>query len=163
MRLILLLFLLTSLTVAPVAAQTDALKYAGLRYGPTQPKGVKYVSGALISERNDEKEYGISEVHKGRVKALWFERLARRDERGIPYWELLDVLVAPPHTGKQILVYASCRLKNQYNPEIVALVDNQPSEEFLTRVRKAWRANRQTGKFEVLPTKGIKCTNQALE
>ena len=106
-RLALLFFVLTSLTVAPAAAQRapssnkqssaqiDAPKYTGLRDGSTQPKGVKDIGSALISGLNDEKEYGIEEVHKGRVKALWFERIARFDEKGIPYWELMDVLVIP--------------------------------------------------------------------
>lgn len=158
MRVILLVFLLTSLSIAP--AQTGAPKYTGHRYGSTQPKGVKYIGGSLISELDDQTEYGIAEVHRGRVKALWFERLIRRDEKGIPYWELKDVLVVPPYPKSQLLSYSFCLMNNLPDKEIVAIVDYQPDAEYFTRVRKAWRANRQTGKFEVIPTKGIKCTNE---
>lgn len=163
MRTILFVCLLICLAVAPSAAQsgsqTDAVKYIGRRYGPTQPPGIKYVGGALISELEDQKEYGISQVHKGRVKVLWFERMTHRDERGVPYWELMDVLVVPPHTRKQVVVYATCLMENRADKEIVAIADYQPGEQYFTRVRKAWRANRQTEKFEVIPTKGIKCEN----
>lgn len=171
-RAIVLVCLLTSLAVAPSgaqrgstsnkqrSAQTDAVKYIGRRYGPTQPPGFKYIGGALISELGDKKEYGISEVHKGRVKALWFEYMTHRDQGGVPYWELKDVLVVPPHSSKQVLAYATCLIGNRPDKEIVAVVDYQPNEQYFTRVRRAWRANRQTEKFEVIPTKKIKCENE---
>ena len=50
-------------------------------------------------------------------------------------------------------------MNNRPDKEIVAIVDYQRGVEYFTRVRKAWRANRQTEKFEVIPTRGIKCEN----
>ena len=143
-----------------VSAQTGAPRYTGERYGPTQPKGIKYIGGALISEVNEEKEYGIAEMQKGRVRVLWFEYLTRRDDKGSPYWELKDALLIPRYPKSQILTYSFCWTNNQPDKEIVAIVDHQSGVEYFTRVRKAWRANRQTGKFEVIPTKGIKCENE---
>jgi hypothetical protein len=154
---VLLIFLLTSVTIA--SAQTDAAKYTGLRYGPTVPKGIKYVGGSLISEIGDKREYGVAEVHKGRTKLLWFERIKHFDDEGKPYWELMDAIVVPPHPKGQVLVYSFCWMNNHPDKEIAAIVDYQADAEYFTRVRKAWRANRQTEKFEVIPTKGIKCEN----
>ena len=158
---IILFCLLTSLALAPVAAQrsTDTAKYIGVRHGPTLPREVKLIGGGLVSAVGDEKEYAMSEVHRGRTKMIWFDRLTHRDEKGVAYWEVKDVLVLPTIPKRQALVYALCLLNNKPDGEIAAIVDNQPHVQYFTRVRKAWRANRTTEKFEVIPVKGVKCEN----
>lgn len=92
---------------------------------------------------------------------LWFDRLTHRDEKGVAYWEVKDVLVLPAIPKTQILVYAMCLLNDQPDGEIAAVADHQPTEQYFKRVRKAWRANRTTEKFEPMPVKGIKCENPA--
>ncbi|HSE16603.1 MAG TPA: hypothetical protein VLB46_06095 [Pyrinomonadaceae bacterium] len=165
-----LLCLLTLLTLAPAAAQrastppkqtTDTAQYIGLRYGPTLPRGLKSTGGSLVSAVEDEKEYAMSEIRRGRIRMLWFDRLTHRDDNGIAYWEVKDVLVLPAIPNSQILVYAMCLLNDKPDSEIAAIADHQPTEQYFTRVRKAWRANRTTEKFEPMPVKGIKCENPA--
>ncbi len=137
----------------------EMVKYFGLRHGPTLPKGLKSIGGALVSEVNDSKEYAMSEVHKGTIKMLWFDRLTHRDDSGHPYWELKDVLVLPPMRKNHIIAYRACFLDNQPDNEIAAVVTYVPQAQYFTRVHKAWRANRTTEKFEVIPARGIKCEN----
>lgn len=169
MRLI-LLCLLTCLTLAPAAAQrassppkqpTDTAKYIGLRHGPKLPPGLKSIGGSVVSAVDDEKEYAMSEIQRARTRMLWFDRLTHRDEKGVAYWEVKDVLLLPAIPKNQILVYAMCLLNDQPDGEIAAIADHQPTEQYFTRVRKAWRANRTTEKFEPMPVKGIKCENPA--
>jgi hypothetical protein len=169
MRTIFLFSVLASLMLVPAAAQRtappvkqtiDTAKYIGLRHGPSLPPELKSLGGALVSAVGDEKEYSMGEVHRGRTKMLWFNRLTHRDDKGVAYWEVKDIIVLPPIPKKQLLVYAMCMLNNRPDGEIAAIVDYAPGVQYFTRVRKAWRANRTTEKFEVIPTtKGIKCEN----
>ncbi len=170
MKTLLLLTLSLSLLLTPsVSAQrsstqtqvaADMSKYIGLRHGPSLPAGLKNIGGALVSEVNDSKEYAISKVHKGRIKMLWFDRLTHHDDRGVAYWELKDVLVLPPIPRNQIVVYRGCLLEYQPDNEIAAVVTYEAGVQYFTRVHKAWRANRSTEKFEVIPMKGIKCESE---
>ncbi len=162
---IILLCLLTALTLAPAAEQRaasqapDVTKYIGLRHGPTLPRELKLLGGSLVSAVGDEKEYAMSEVHRAKTKMLWFDHLTHRDDKGVAYWEVKDVLVLPAISRRQVLVYAMCLLNNKPDGEIAAVADYQEGVQYFTRVRKAWRANRTTEKFEPMPVKGVKCEN----
>ena len=160
MRVILLFCIFVFLMLAPAAAQRapDTAQYIGLRHGPALPTGLQQVGGSLVSAIGDEKEYVMTEVHKGATRMLWFERLTHRDEKGVAYSEVRDVMSIPRLPKKQLFVYAFCLLNNKPDGEIAAVVDKDDAQYF-TRVRRAWRANRQTEKFEAISNKGIKCEN----
>ncbi len=148
----------------PAAQQTasaaEASRYVGLRFQKSLPAGLKWVGGALVSHPyEDAEQYGLSEVHRGRVKMLWFEFMTGRDGAGQPHWEVKDVFLLPRTRRHESLIYSSCFSGGKPDREIVAVVDHRPDVEFFTRVSRAWRANRATGKFEAIPTKGIKCEN----
>ncbi len=141
------------------ASAVESAKYIGLRYSSSLPNGLENVGGSLVSDVNDAKAYSISQIHRGKVKMLWFE-LSNRNDSATPYSEVKDMLVLPEIRKNQILVsYSVCLLGNNLDREIVAIAYYQPDEEYFTRIRRAWRANRQTEKFEEIPTKGIKCEN----
>jgi hypothetical protein len=141
------------------ASAVEAAKYVGLRHRSSLPDNLKDEGGALISDINDATEYGIGEIPRGGMRMLWFERLTHRDDSGAAHWEVKDVLVLPRIPRNQILVYSMCFYGEKPDKEIVAIADYRPYVEFFTRVRRAWRANRVTEKFEEIPTKGIKCEN----
>jgi hypothetical protein len=150
-------------TASPDKGDTSAVertKYVGLRHSASLPYGLKDVGGALVSRLNDAKEYGISEVRRGRVRMLWFEYLTHRDQAGAPYWEVKDVLALPSIRRNQVLVYSLCFSGQKPDSEIVAIADYQPYVEFFTRVRRAWRANRSVERFEEISPRGVKCTNE---
>ncbi|MDT7603173.1 MAG: hypothetical protein QOF61_1170 [Acidobacteriota bacterium] len=142
------------------ALAVKASKYVGLKHGSHLPDNLKGVGGASISSMGDAKEYGINEVHQGRVKMLWFEHMTYRDDSGAPNWEVKDVLVLPTIPRNKVLVYSFCSSGKKPDSEIVAIADYQPDEEFFTRVRRAWRANRKTEKFEEISPRSIRCTNE---
>lgn len=141
----------------PVPA--EVAKYIGLRHGPSLPDGLTLIGGALVSEVNDDEAYVLNEVHKGRIKMLWFAGLTHRDG-GAPYSEVKDLLVLPPIRKYQVVVYNTCFLHNRPDKEIVAVVAYHAGVQYFTCVYKAWRANRKTEKFEAIPVKGIKCENE---
>lgn len=138
----------------------EASRYIGLRYDGRQlPAGLKWVGGALVSHPyEDAEQYSLSEVHRGRVRMLWFNHMTHRDSAGNPHWEVKDVLVLPRIPRGQLLAYANCYSGKKPDGEIVAFVEYTDTE-FLTRVRRAWRASRAAETFEQIPPRGIKCTN----
>ncbi|MBW4617351.1 MAG: hypothetical protein KME21_29860 [Desmonostoc vinosum HA7617-LM4] len=52
----------------------------------------------------------------------------------------------------------SCLLKGVRDPEIVAIVKYQDSE-YWRQIKKAWRSNRNLGKFEEISPRNIACEN----
>lgn len=144
------------------ASAAEAARYVGLRYDTKSlPAGLKWTGGALVSDPyKDDRQYGLAQVHRGRVQMLWFEFMTHRDSAGTPYWELKDVFVVPRTRRHEKLIYASCFSGGKPDREVVAVVDRRQDAEFYTRVSRAWRANRATEKFEEMPTRGVKCENE---
>lgn len=147
---------------ARVDAPNDKSRYLGLRYGGNKlPRGHKWIGGALLSDPySDEKQYGVTEVSRGAVKMMWLDRLTHHDAAGHAHWEIKDVLFLPVVRKNQLLFYANCFLANKPDPELVVITDSASRGGYYGRVRHAWRANRQTEKFEQVTAAGIKCESQ---
>ena len=137
----------------------DKKPYLGLRYaGNKLPAGHKWMAGSLISDPyNDQKQYGVAHVVRGRVNMMWFDLLTHNDAEGQPHWIIKDVLFLPPIAKNQLLFHVDCSLGDKPDSELVVIVDSVLREGYYTSVRHAWRANRRTEKFEPIATKGIKC------
>lgn len=149
----------TPLPTSKNISASERAKYVGLQYSLFLLDGLEKVGGTLVSDVNDSKIYSISQIHKGKIKMLWFE-LMIRDNSNTAYSEVKDVLILPEIRKNQILVnYSACLLNDKLDSEIVAIAFNQPDEEYFTRISRAWRTNRTTEKFEEILVKGIKCEN----
>jgi hypothetical protein len=164
--------LLIALVLAPYAqgqqrpagldAPNDKSRYIGLRYGGNKlPRGHKWIGGALLSDPySDEKQYGVTEVSRGTVHIMWLDRLTHHDAAGDAHWEIKDVLFLPVMRKNRLLFYVNCSLANKPDPELIVITDSAVSGGYYGRVYHAWRANRQTEKFEQIPVAGIKCEAQ---
>lgn len=146
-------------TPARLNSTSDKSPYLGLRYaGNKLPRGHKWIGGSLLTNPySDEKQYGVTEVSKGRVKMMWLDRLTHHDEAGNAHWEIKDVLFLPPMRNNQLLFYVDCSLANKPDSELVVITDSVLRGGYYGRVHYAWRANRQTEKFQKIPVTGIKC------
>ena len=146
-------------TPAGLNSTDDKSPYIGLRYaGNKLPRSHKWIGGALLTDPySKEKQYGVTEVSKGRVKMMWLDRLTHHDAGGNANWEIRDVLFLPPMRSNQLLLYVDCFLANKPDSELVVITDAVVRGGFHGRVRHAWRANRQTEKFQQIPVAGIKC------
>jgi len=136
----------------------EASKLVGLRYGPGLPEGYALQRAALIDAMNG-KEFGITHVKKGSTQMVWFDVMTHRVSKKA-HWMILDVLVLPSFTINETLEIGQCFLNGVIDSEIVAIVEEERDQEFLSKIHRAWRANRGTGKFESIPPIGIKCTNE---
>lgn len=136
--------------------------YLGLRYaGNKLPHGHKWIGGALLTDPySDEKQYGVTEVAKGRVKMMWLDRLTHHDAAGNAHWEIKDVLFLPALRKNQLLFYVNCSWADKPDSELVVITDAVVRAGYYGRVRHAWRANRKAEKFQQIPGARIKCEGQ---
>jgi hypothetical protein len=87
---------------------------------------------------------------------LWLEIISN-DTDGKAKYQVLDVLNLPPlESNEEVTTY--CQVRGKIDSEIVTISVSE-NTELLTDIKQAWRANRKTGKFEVIPTDGLACEN----
>lgn len=156
MKILFLLILVAAPTF--VSAQRKNLigyKHKGVVYGATLPNGARDLGGGLLSNEN----YGVSRFSKGGRFMLWLEKITARDEKGIPSWQVKDVLsVGKLKKNEEFLFsYSSSCLQNDKEK-----LDSIVQAKFLPKTKTykiihAWRANVKKEKFEKISVKGIKC------
>ena len=162
--LLLLMFFVSPFSQGPQTpagrnSTNDKSPYVGLRYaGNKLPRGHKWIGGAMLTNPySDEKQYGVTEVSKGRARMMWLDRLTHHDAAGNAHWEIKDVLFLPTIRKNQLLFYVDCLRFNKPDSELVVITDAVLRGGYYGRVRYAWRANRQTENFLQIPVTGIKC------
>ena len=152
--LILSIFLLPSIVFAQQNGYIG-YKHKGVIYGDTLPNGVKNFGGGLLSNDN----YGVSRFSKGKKYMLWLEKITGRDHKGIPSWEVKDVLVFDDLKKNQefLFSYSSpCRQNSKSNLDLIVKAEFLPKNNTY-KVLEAWKANVKKEKFEKISTGNIKC------
>jgi hypothetical protein len=153
-------------TPSPVVqpfAQAAPHNFIGLRYREL-PIGVESVAGWMLN-LSPPPEYAVARVRQGSQEMLWLEVLIDRDASGVPLFEVIDVLALPKlaedeTVASSIPYYCTQEGKDtEFNVELVAIVVYEPEKEYWSQIRRVWRANRQSGKFEEIGTEGIVCIN----
>lgn len=158
MKIKLIIFtLLLALPVLAIPQKTNykGYKHKGLVYGEILPNGVKVLGGGLISNEN----YGISRFSKGKKDMLWLEKITDRDEKGVPSWQVKDVLTFDTLKKNRELLFSyssSCLQSGKESLDIVVMTELSADKKSY-KVLKAWKANAKKEKFEKISTDNIKC------
>jgi len=126
--------------------------------GGVSSDGFMNVGGATIGKING-KMYAIDHLCNGKSHKLLLQVEISRSN-GVPQWKTLDVLLIP--VGSESLEIISgessyCRMNGKLDPELVCLA--AVTEEEFWNSTKSWRANRSTGKFQLLRKGKITCEN----
>ncbi|MDQ3749031.1 MAG: hypothetical protein M3367_08480 [Acidobacteriota bacterium] len=156
LKLLLLLIFLNVPTI--VSAQKKDLigyRHKGVIYGATLPNGAKDLGGGLLSNEN----YGVSRFSRGKKFMLWLEKITERDARGVPSWEVRDVLTFDKLKKNQEFLFSyssSCLQNGKEKLDLIVQADFLPKTKTY-KIIHAWRANVKREKFEKISTKGIKC------
>jgi hypothetical protein len=107
----------------------------------------------------DDGDYSMTWLSDGSVDLIWFEKqIYACIEKS--YTQVIDVLELPAIDKKNGLfsvMNAECYINGAIDPELVVIAEVGDSGQ-LANVGMAWRANRETGRFEELPAAGIICT-----
>jgi hypothetical protein len=123
--------------------------------------GAAEEGGALIDPAQ-EPLYALDVRRDSLGMMVWLTTKTGRDAEGSNEWRVLDVLRVPEVPPGHALVYTTlCSINNRPDPEIVAIARNgEPSQQQLTTITRAWRANREKPRFEEIATSGVACENE---
>jgi len=113
------------------------------------PSGLEFVFGSLISDS----DYALVQVivSENGAHLLWLSEIHCQNDN------IQDVLVLPTLKSNEALLVRNCQLNRQDDPEILAIGEFASGVIPLTKIEYAWRANRETKKFEILPSGNIEC------
>ncbi|MDQ3801898.1 MAG: hypothetical protein M3384_20940, partial [Acidobacteriota bacterium] len=130
-------------------------RHRGVVHGERLPNGARDLGGGLLSDEN----YGVSRFVKGRKQMLWLEKITSRDKKGIPSWEVKDVLVIsnPKKNQEFLFSYGStCTENGAEDLDLIVLAEFQAAQKSY-KVLQAWRADLLREKFQPLSVETIKC------
>ena len=153
--LLLLIFLIVPTIVSAQKKDLIGYKHKGVIYGATLPNGAKDLGGGLLSNEN----YGVSRFSRGKKFMLWLEKITDRDKKGVPSWEVKDVLTFDNLKKNREFSFSYSSTCVQNGKEILDLVvmTEFSAKKKTYKVIRAWRANVKTAKFEKISDKGIVC------
>ncbi|PMB53842.1 hypothetical protein CEN39_02260 [Fischerella thermalis CCMEE 5201] len=145
-------------------------EYIGFQYPvDQQPQGLEYLGGSNFgggAVRNMQGGYAY--VRQGQQNMLWLIGQRKQGSQGKPVWEILDVLSFPKYDQQlnnrtySLAWGGKCRTNNGLSNVEVAAIVVLENQEWLDKIKQAWKINRKTGKFESLPTNNIVCENPHL-
>jgi len=101
----------------------------------------------------------VSRFSRGKKFMLWLEKITERDARGVPSWEVRDVLSFDKLKKNQEFLFSyssSCLQNGKEKLDLIVQADFLPKTNTY-KIIHAWRANVKREKFEKISTKGIKC------
>ncbi len=153
--LLLLIFLIVPTIVSAQKKDLIGYRHKGVIYGATLSNGAKDLGGGLLSNEN----YGVSRFSRGKKFMLWLEKITERDARGIPSWEVRDVLSFDKLKKNQEFLFSyssSCLQNGKEKLDLIVQAEFLPKTKTY-KIIDAWRANVKREKFEKISTKGIKC------
>ncbi len=154
------IFIAFSIAALTTFANPSDVKYVGYRHkgvtrGEKLPNGVKDLGGGLLSDE----DYGVTRFVKGKKYMLWLEKIVERNDDGVPYWEVKDVLTFNKLKKNQRFLYSynsPCTENEAENLDLIVLAELAPKAKNY-KILKAWRANVKRGKFEKASLNGIVC------
>ena len=122
----LLIFSLTTFAAPEKKSEFVGYKHKGVLYGETLPNGVKDLGGGLLSDEN----YGVSRFQKGKKFMLWLEKITDRDKKGVPSWEVKDVLTFDNLKKNRNFHFPTVRpaAKRQGNLDLIVMTEHSEKE-----------------------------------
>ena len=154
---IILILLLAALPALGITNKNEYIgyKHKGVKFGQTLQNGAKDLGGGLTSDE----DYGVTRFAKGNKFMLWLEKITNRDNKGVPSWEVKDVLSFDNLKKNQNFMFSyssSCQRFGRENLDIVVMTELSPKTKTY-KILKAWKANVKKERFEKISIKGIKC------
>ncbi len=149
-----ILFSLTTFAAPQKKSEFVGYKHKGVLYGETLPNGARDLGGGLLSDEN----YGVSRFQKGKRFMLWLEKITERDKKGVPSWEVKDVLTFNNLKKNQVFLFSyssTCTRNGKVNLDLIVMTELSTKKTY--KVIRAWKANIKTGKFEKTSDKGVIC------
>ncbi len=154
---IIIVLLLVTFPVLAISKNSEYIgyKHKGVLYGETLQNGAKDLGGGLTSNEN----YGVTRFTKGKTFMLWLEKITGRDSKGVPSWEVKDVLSFDNLKKNHSFMFSyssNCKRFGKENLDMIVMTELLPKTKTY-KIVKAWTANIKKQKFEKISTNGIRC------
>lgn len=144
----------------PMVPQAPA-SYVGLSY-QILPLGLQDLGGWIVGEPQGGRLYAISRVQQEQKQMLWLELIVPPDSQGRPTYKVLDVINLPSIQSSEELAGSAglqCLQNGARDPELIAIAKYDDAN-YWRQIKRAWRANRNAGKFQEIGTSNIVCDNR---
>lgn len=127
---------------------------------PPYPNGVEPGVELLIGLSDEE--WGLESLSINDVHYLALEKLMSRNDMGEVLWKIYDLVRIPILSANEAVIPSGCMINNKIDDEVfvIALLDSESNFiRFVENknVLKAWRAERDIGKFLEIDTANITC------
>lgn len=134
---------------------------------PGAPAGVETLDLWQLGSFDEAGRDTTYRIHRARwsdrgrpAEVMWLEwDYHRPRSEGDSTHLVLDRIVVPPLADGELLEHTFCRANAEEDRWLLAIVVNDESQQHLTNVRRAWRANPATRRLEEVPVTGIDCFN----
>ncbi|QAA82222.1 hypothetical protein EI546_11035 [Aequorivita sp. H23M31] len=115
---------------------------------------IKHIGGYLLPKDSFDTDFGIAEYWSAEKRFLLFYKI--NDSKKT----ITDILEIDKKELKNRKLTEYCSTKNGFDSEIIAIVKDSDTE-FHSKIIKAWKTNRKSGKFEKVSNRKItKCGNE---
>jgi hypothetical protein len=131
---------------------------------PPYPDGWKEGGGVCIAqslgmERMCSFSMGILKSADGKI--LYVGKLVSSPDAKLPLWLVTDEMPYPVIPRKHYFTYVSCEKDGKSDETIMAIVKRPRAEmEWHDRIHTAYRVNLDSGRFEKISSKGVRCLNE---
>lgn len=112
-----------------------------------------------LLEYEDDIEFGVSVYRCTDHWRLEFEKFLGRLADGAPLWDVLDVLEVAKKKSDEVIVAETCSIGGVDNKGIV-VVAQETEEDWFVRLRVAWRADRELGRWMPIDPATVRCWNE---
>lgn len=142
--------------------------YIGFQYATKEElKGLEFVGGSIIFGGGAVKNMqgGYTQVRQGDKNMLWLMGQQKQTDKGLPVWQVLDVLSFSEYDQQlnnkaYFLGWGGrCKAESRSFREDVIAIFVLENKLALKDIKKAWKINRKTGKFEPHSNQNIICQN----
>jgi hypothetical protein len=120
------------------------------------------MGGSAISDVKVEPSFSINlfQEKNSKKNLLLFNKTIGRD--GVhAIFLVLDIVQIPMLQPSKRLMWGDCKLNGIHNSEILAVAKQEDIKELKT-IFKAWRANKQSGKFEPMSVENVSCEQECV-
>ena len=106
-----------------------------------------------------EAPYTVKEVFIDKQRLLLLNRVIEKDNKGIPTFQVVEVLTLPTITETEEISGGDCFVNGQKERNFIAIMKSNDNTPFLTKARKAWRVEGEKFNEVDVTRLRVKCEN----
>ena len=128
-------------------------------YPPSHKDNGGYLVG--LNKSNKTTKYSVSLTEKDNSQYFWLTKeIGRKNNNKNAIWQAIDLLILKKPKKGYFYALGICKVNQEIDDRIIALVKYDPNIEWFKSSQKAWKVNIKKEKIEPFSSKGISCANE---